>query len=305
VGNNSFIFQQGLISMIFLRKPKITHADPDFDRVLALDMANLADQAYKDNNTIEFRNTEYSKISFYDEQTDTQSYLSKVSINIQGQQKDALVLGFRGTEDKIKDKLTDAKLLSSGYTYRKGIKGYFLRLLLPTRVHTGFLKAYRSIRDEIHDELRINDRFMNFDLILITGHSLGGSLATLAALDISHQYPDAELIMYNFGSPRVGNSRFAYHFDKRIINYWRVVHQGDVITQSPPKLGFLKHWLSYRHLRKSVTMEDGVQDKISTEYEDTQVITVEEFSKFVSEFLNREGDGWKKHSLSQYIPLLE
>ncbi|CAN0306134.1 unnamed protein product, partial [Ectocarpus fasciculatus] len=41
--------------------------------------------------------------------------------------------------------------------------------------------------------------------VYITGHSLGGALATLAALDHRRRYPEAKVTMYNFGSPRVGN----------------------------------------------------------------------------------------------------
>lgn len=41
--------------------------------------------------------------------------------------------------------------------------------------------------------------------LYVTGHSLGGALATLATLDHRRRYPTANVTMYNFGSPRVGN----------------------------------------------------------------------------------------------------
>jgi len=40
----------------------------------------------------------------------------------------------------------------------------------------------------------------------ISGHSLGGAIATLAAYEISRLYPDHAVIIYTFGSPRVGNA---------------------------------------------------------------------------------------------------
>ena len=47
--------------------------------------------------------------------------------------------------------------------------------------------------------------------VLATGHSLGGALATLAAVDIKKKLGgDVEFI--NFGSPRVGNKEFFDYF---------------------------------------------------------------------------------------------
>ena len=39
--------------------------------------------------------------------------------------------------------------------------------------------------------------------IWITGHSLGGALATLAAIDLAKQHPGCPLCLYTFGCPRV------------------------------------------------------------------------------------------------------
>ena len=49
--------------------------------------------------------------------------------------------------------------------------------------------------------------------IFVTGHSLGGALATLASYDIQqavqHMPVKVDVACYTFGSPRVGNHAFA------------------------------------------------------------------------------------------------
>ena len=39
--------------------------------------------------------------------------------------------------------------------------------------------------------------------ILVSGHSLGGGMATLAALDLATLYADVAISLYTYGSPRV------------------------------------------------------------------------------------------------------
>jgi predicted lipase len=50
-----------------------------------------------------------------------------------------------------------------------------------------------------------------FCTILVTGHSSGAAVGTIASIDLQHNatlsYDD--IIMYNFGSPRVGNEAFS------------------------------------------------------------------------------------------------
>ena len=59
--------------------------------------------------------------------------------------------------------------------------------------------------------------------ILITGHSLGGALATLAAYDIQAaaeaQCPiKVHCMVYSFGAPRVGNHAFARDY-RRMVRF--------------------------------------------------------------------------------------
>ncbi|KNC81501.1 hypothetical protein, variant [Sphaeroforma arctica JP610] len=84
--------------------------------------------------------------------------------------------------------------------------------------------------------------------VFITGHSLGGSLATLFALDCAIRFPELKSTVYTFGSPRVGNKNFAAYYDEKVPHTFRLVNDGDVVTGVPKFKGpsFLN--ITYKHV---------------------------------------------------------
>ena len=63
---------------------------------------------------------------------------------------------------------------------------------------------------------------------MISGHSLGGALATLAAYDVqavgkSHDCPDKVTCM-TFGAPRTGNHSFARDLEEMVPDTWHVIN---------------------------------------------------------------------------------
>jgi hypothetical protein len=77
-------------------------------------------------------------------------------------------------------------------------------------VHNGFAESWEGIRDDIIDELET--RLVGGRRLWITGHSLGGALATLAAYDFSHVENIHVEGVHTFGQPRVGDASFVDHF---------------------------------------------------------------------------------------------
>uniref|UniRef100_A0A7E4VJU2 Lipase_3 domain-containing protein n=1 Tax=Panagrellus redivivus TaxID=6233 RepID=A0A7E4VJU2_PANRE len=72
--------------------------------------------------------------------------------------------------------------------------------------------------------------------VTFTGYSIGGAVATLAAMrTISHQHrvPSAVKLV-TFGAPRVGDLTFASSVDREIQSVFRVTHRGDPVVQWPP-----------------------------------------------------------------------
>nr|GEW90580.1 C2 calcium-dependent membrane targeting [Tanacetum cinerariifolium] len=78
--------------------------------------------------------------------------------------------------------------------------------------------------------------------VFVTGHSLGGALATLLALELSSSQlakrGAISVTMYNFGSPRVGNKLFAQVYNEKVKDSWRVVNHRDIIPSVPRLMGY-------------------------------------------------------------------
>lgn len=106
-------------------------------------------------------------------------------------------------------------------------------------VHTGFSSAYLSVRREVVESVMALYRERPRP-IWLTGHSLGGALATLCSYDLARRVavPAEEISVVTFGAPRVGNAAFREVYNNLIPRHWRVVLASDVVTKLP-KLGYL------------------------------------------------------------------
>ena len=62
---------------------------------------------------------------------------------------------------------------------------------------------------------------------MFPGHSLGGALATLAALEIRQACPDhskLDISCYTFGAPRTGNHAFAHEYNEGVPDTWGIIN---------------------------------------------------------------------------------
>ncbi|KAF8628987.1 hypothetical protein AX15_003610 [Amanita polypyramis BW_CC] len=115
------------------------------------------------------------------------------------------------------------------------------------RVHTGFLISWCSIAPEVIELLIAQAHsHPHYDLVTV-GHSLGGALATLAAVSLKLKFPDHKVRTYSYGSPRVGNKEFADFINTNFgKDAFRVVHTSDgVPTIIPKSLGYHHHGIEY------------------------------------------------------------
>lgn len=164
---------------------------------------------------------DYEQLAYLEaESTNTECYVWRL------QHRQRLLVTFRGTSD-FGDVLTDISAIPKDL----GEQG---------RVHSGFHSAYASIKDALQATLALGcgGDAAGWE-VLFTGHSLGGALATLAALDVaqaptSTPLAGAQVLMCSFGAPRVGDDRFATRYDECVPNSWRVYSKSDIIPTVPP-----------------------------------------------------------------------
>lgn len=109
-------------------------------------------------------------------------------------------------------------------------------------IANGIADYYDEIIKEILKLLNKNKK------IILTGHSLGGALATVISLHLKQNGYDIDSL-YSFGSPRAGNKDFAEKFEKLQIPHFRFVNKCDIVPTIPD--------IGFDHTGKSIYMDDG------------------------------------------------
>ncbi len=206
-----------------------------FDLVNAYYLAKLADLVYQPLNQIpQTLRLEYGldKFQAFDVQ-DTQAFVAA--------NKDIIVLAFRGTTTGV-DWLTNVK--------------FFLVPSAVGKVHTGFNAALNLVWEDIYDTV-MSWKDKN-QTLWVTGHSLGGALATLAVDRFTEENVELVHGMYTFGQPRVGDTKFAENFDRKMKRYaFRFVDDQDIVTKVPfPPFKHIGNEFFFD--RKGVMHKDGI-----------------------------------------------
>ena len=123
-------------------------------------------------------------------------------------------------------------------------------------IHSGFGELWAKLRGRMVTALRrrlSRDDVEDDTSVVFTGHSLGGALATLAAVTAAETFPERRknITMYSFGSPRVGNKLFAEAYDALVPDSFRIVNKGDPVSLMPPP------WAFYTHIGHAVLLNSS------------------------------------------------
>ena len=158
----------------------------------------------------------------------------------------------------------------------------------------GFLSAYLSIRNALIAQVKaMTDGHGDDWTMYVTGHSLGGALATIFAYECA-ELDVGKVIMYNYGSPRVGNKAFVDEFKRRVDSSWRFSNASDIIPTVPRFLG-------YRHVDNAMRIEE---DGILQIVEDKDVIGEAHFAELFGEELESFLDFEVEQLLEKELDLL-
>jgi hypothetical protein len=109
-------------------------------------------------------------------------------------------------------------------------------------VHTGFSESlealWSGVAGAVHQQLGVKPL-----PVVVTGHSKGGALATLAAIRLHNKETITPAAVYTYGSPRVGDTPFSKSFNA-VIDQWRFENDNDLVPHLPPTaplLSLLNH----------------------------------------------------------------
>jgi hypothetical protein len=143
--------------------------------------------------------------------------------------KDKICLSFRGAVTSLKS-YADVNFTQIHFAKldEKSIK-----------VHAGFYNALFKIWSDVSDYLEQQVAKLTANQcrpkLYITGHSLGGALASIAAFLVKHNtnLSILETVLCTFGQPRCGNQEFANFLQRNLEYYYRVVNSLDIIPKAP------------------------------------------------------------------------
>ena len=113
------------------------------------------------------------------------------------------------------------------------------------KVHNGFYKSVQGVTNSTLETVKILKKKFPTYKVVLTGHSYGASTVQLLGMELEKNGINVEI--YNYGQPRVGESKYARFVNTVIEDYWRFTHNKDVVPHVPPITG-----LGYLHSCREV-----------------------------------------------------
>lgn len=213
----------------------------------------------------------WPRAGFFSTDRDTQCFVAA--------RDDAAVLAFRGTEN-LSDWKTNSRFIAKGGPLGK--------------THRGFLAAWQSIAPAV--EAALQDADIAGRPLWITGHSLGGGLAVVAAAAFIEKGRPVQGL-YTYGQPRVGDNDFVREFDRRFPGrYFRYVNNTDLVPRVPPwsfgyrHAGHLRYFDADGRLHDSLPFWKRLLDRLEGRIESIP---------------DKGLDAIQDHSRDQYVALCE
>lgn len=145
------------------------------------------------------------------------------------------VVALRGTE-KLIEWLIDAEFLPTPFT----------PVPAAGDVESGFMSIYATLTGIPNGQpasgpqvnaQQVTQQSVNQSpggSLVIVGHSLGGALANMLALDMAVNHPVSDLTLYTLAAARTGGDDFQQTFNQKVSVSYRVYNEPDIVPKLPP-----------------------------------------------------------------------
>ena len=223
---------------------RFNHKARSFSKINMACLASCSNIAYRTSDEIK-QILEFEGFNLSDQDVFFEYRKDHMDPDIQGfivGDSKKIIISFRDTESKFQDWNLNFDIMREDWTPENNLGS----------VHRGFVEGLDTVWATIKERLnRLHD---NDQRIWITGHSLGGALATLAAatLELQENLPIAGV--YTFGQPRLGNRELYRSFHNNENNAapdlferslgkrtFRCVNNCDLVTRVPPQITGYRH----------------------------------------------------------------
>jgi len=150
-----------------------------------------------------------------------------------GQNADGILVAFRGTLPlSLKDPASLLDWLTDFFAAPKTVNG------IPGQVHSGFYDDTATIIGGVAKAVQaLNPSLTN--PVLVTGHSLGGAMASIGAYILSQTYKIPISQVVTFASPKPGDAGFQAGYQSVIKGQIRYENFQDVVPLVPPSNSFI------------------------------------------------------------------
>uniref|UniRef100_A0A7I4YTD3 Lipase_3 domain-containing protein n=1 Tax=Haemonchus contortus TaxID=6289 RepID=A0A7I4YTD3_HAECO len=158
----------------------------------------------------------------------------------------AIILSFRGSD-------RNTQLIAEGIeTMQKNHTQWAAGGVVSKYFNDGFMRIWKNgMKDDL---ATLQSQHSGYEL-WITGHSLGGALASLAASYIAHNklFPANKIKVVTFGQPRTGDKSYAAAVEKEVPYIFRITHAHDEVPHLP-----LENMEGYYHHKTEAFYNKGM-----------------------------------------------
>lgn len=161
--------------------------------------------------------------TLYDAATDTRAGVTRVT----GKDRSDLYVYFAGSSS-LENWKTNSNVLAAEVPGEWGCGGS-----QKLKTHRGYQKAFNSVSSQMLAAVQAMVQTGSDERIVCVGHSLGGALASMAAMFVACKVPAlrSRVVVVSFGAPQVGDGAFVRAFNDLVPVCVRVVNPLDPVPR--------------------------------------------------------------------------